>query len=114
MAPDELKAARSRHTVAYESYQHVTKRITDKLAAGLIPSADEIREEAQEVITARSAPSRSSLSLGTTSPPLSRGQTVLMDTLRVYVVAHGKEEADVLALLRELQEAQPLNGVNYG
>jgi hypothetical protein len=32
---------------------------------------------------------------------------VLMDTLRAFVVAHSKEEADVLALLRELQEAQP-------
>lgn len=32
---------------------------------------------------------------------------VLMDTLRAYVVAHSKEESDVLALLRAMQEAQP-------
>ncbi len=34
-------------------------------------------------------------------------QVVLMDTLRAYVVAHSKEQSDVLALLRELHEAQP-------
>ena len=32
---------------------------------------------------------------------------VLMDTLRAYVRAHSKEEADELTLLRELQEVQP-------
>jgi hypothetical protein len=34
-------------------------------------------------------------------------QAVLMDTLRAFVVAHSKEEADVSALLKELPEAQP-------
>jgi hypothetical protein len=49
MAPDELKAARSRYTVAYEAYQQVARRIAEKLAAGIVPSAEEVQEEAKAV-----------------------------------------------------------------
>ena len=49
MAPDELKAARARYTVAHEAYQEVAKRIAEKLAAGLTPTAEVIHEEAQAI-----------------------------------------------------------------
>ena len=46
---DELKAARVRYTVAHESYQQVARRIAEKLAAGLNPTAEEVQEEAKAV-----------------------------------------------------------------
>lgn len=49
MAPDELKAARARYKVAHEAYQEVAKRIAEKPAADLVPTAEEIHEEAQAI-----------------------------------------------------------------
>jgi hypothetical protein len=49
MAPEELKAARARYTMAHEAYQQVAKRIAEKLAAGLNPTAEEVQEEAKAV-----------------------------------------------------------------
>ena len=47
MAPDALEAARSRYTAAYDAYSQASKRVTQKLASGLIPSADEVQDEAK-------------------------------------------------------------------
>lgn len=46
MAPDELLVARTRYKVAHEAYQAVARRIAEKLAANLAPTAEEIHEEA--------------------------------------------------------------------
>jgi hypothetical protein len=49
MAPDNLKAARSRYMIAYDAYQHVSKRVAQKLASGLTPSAEEVEEEGKAI-----------------------------------------------------------------
>lgn len=49
MVPDALEAARLRYKAAYEAYQQASKRVAQKLASGLIPSAKEVDEEAKAV-----------------------------------------------------------------
>ena len=47
MAQDAFEAARSRYTAAYEAYQQASKRVAQKLASGLVPSAEEVDYEAK-------------------------------------------------------------------
>ena len=49
MASDTLEAARSRYMVAYDAYQHASKRVAQKLATGLIPSAEEVEVEGKAI-----------------------------------------------------------------
>ena len=46
MASDALEAARWRYTAAYAAYARASKHVTKMFAAGLNPSAQEIRDEA--------------------------------------------------------------------
>ena len=49
MTPDALEAARSRYSAAYEAYEQAGKCVADKLARGLIPSAEDIGAEAKAI-----------------------------------------------------------------
>ena len=47
MSPDALEVARSQYTAAYEAYQQATKRVAEILESGLIPSGNELSDEAK-------------------------------------------------------------------
>jgi len=49
MAPDGLDTVRSRYTAAYGAYLQAAKRVSDKIAAGLVPSVEEIEGEAKAI-----------------------------------------------------------------
>ena len=56
MASDAFEAARWRYTAAYAVYARASKHLAQTFAAGLNPSAEEIRDEAsatEELATAR-------------------------------------------------------------
>jgi hypothetical protein len=49
MARNELEAARSRYTAAYEAYQKAAKRVAQELKNGRIPSAEEVEAESEAI-----------------------------------------------------------------
>jgi F0F1-type ATP synthase membrane subunit b/b' len=46
MQSKALETARARYTAAYEAYQRASRRVAEKLKNGLVPSANEIAQEA--------------------------------------------------------------------
>jgi hypothetical protein len=50
MAPDDLKAARSRYSAAYEAYQKAATPVAQKFSSGQVPSVEEVEAETDAIV----------------------------------------------------------------
>ena len=46
MQPATLETAQARYTAAYEAYQRASRRVAEKLKNGLVPTGEEVAQEA--------------------------------------------------------------------